>query len=281
LNHITHIWQFLSEETENQLIIIGEAASLDEASQGLANGVYTTFRTYQHDKVLRLEDHFERLEQSAKLQDHKLVLPRYALRCRLREIIEVFPQVDVRLRIHCAFIEGGYAIYLMAEKFLPISETFYQTGVSAKTILMQRDNPRSKATSFIEKTKDIRKTKPSGIHEYLLVDNNGNLLEGMTSNIFVLKDERVWTAIQGILPGITRQVVVEVIAASGIKMEYSGFPLDEINQAEEVFITSASRGVLPVSRIDGQLIGNGKPGELILKIKSDYEKWLQSELRSI
>jgi branched-chain amino acid aminotransferase len=281
LNHNTRIWKFISEETKYHLEFKGEAVNLDEASQSLSEGVYTTFRTYEHDKVLRLEDHFERIEKSGTLQGRQMVLPRYVLRGGLREIIGLFPQLDVKIRIHCAFESGYVVIYLMAEPFTPIPEILYKNGAAVKTISLQRDNPRSKATNFIMQTKEIRKTKPGGINEYFMLDKNANLLEGMTSNIFVLRENAVWTAAQGILPGITRQVVLEVIAASGMKIEYSGFPLDEIVHAEEVFITSASRGVLPVVQIDEHLIGSGMPGELTQKIKTDYEKWLQSELRSV
>ncbi len=281
LNHITHVWQFISDESKYHLISLGGAATLDEASQKLISGVYTTFRTYQHDKVLRLEDHFDRLEQSAKLLMKQMVLPRYALRGGIREILSLYPDTDVRLRIHCAFESNAISVYLLAESFIPIPESYYQTGVSVKTILLHRENPRSKSTKFIELTKEVRQNKPKDIHEYLMINNEATLLEGLSSNVFVLRDGVIWTASQGILPGITRQTVLEVIAAAGMKIEYSGYPVDDIFHAEEMFITSASRGVLPVTRINNQQIGSGKPGKLTLKIKSDYEKWLQSELRSV
>jgi branched-chain amino acid aminotransferase len=281
LNKNTRVWNFLSEETTYHLERMEDTSSLDQASQSLAGGVYTTFRTYEHSKVLRLEDHFDRLEFSAKLQNRTLVLPRYILRSGLREIIEQYPKADVRLRIHCAFMTDNIKTYLMAEQFTPYADELYKYGASVLTLDIHRENPASKATSFIEQTKEIRNSKPAGINEYFLSGKDGDLLEGMTSNIFVVKDNIIWTAVQGILPGITRQVVLEVIAGTGVEINYTGYPIDEIYQADEVFITSASRGIMPVTQINSKLIGSGKPGDITLKLKTAFEKRLQSELRSV
>jgi len=281
LNKNTRVWNFLSEETTYHLERMEDTSSLDQASQILASGVYTTFRTYDHKKVLRLEDHFDRLEFSAKLQNRTMVLPRYILRSGLREIIELYPQSDVRLRIHCAFMADDSKTYIMAEQFTPYAADLYKNGAAVLTLGIQRENPGSKATSFIEQTKEIRNSKPAGINEYFLSDNDGNLLEGMTSNIFVIKDNIIWTASQGVLPGITRQAALEVIAGTGIEINNTGYPVGDVYQADEVFITSASRGIMPVTQVNGKPIGSGKPGDVTLKLKSVFERWLQSELRSV
>jgi branched-chain amino acid aminotransferase len=281
LNKNTRVWNFLPEKTTFHLDRMEDKSSLDQASQSLADGVYTTFRTYDHNKVLRLEDHFDRLEFSAKLQNRILVLPRYVLRSGLREIIELYPKSDLRLRIHCAFMTEDIQIYLMAEQFSPYADNLYKNGASVLTLAIHRENPGSKATSFIEQTKEIRNSKPAGINEYFLLDKDGNLLEGMTSNIFVIKDNIIWTAEQGVLPGITRQVVLEVIASTGIEINYTGYPIEDIYQADEVFITSASRGIMPVTQINSRPIGSRKPGDITLKLKTTFEKRLQSELRSV
>ncbi len=259
---------------------IGETKNLDEASGLLASGVYTTFRTYEHDKALRLEDHFDRLEKSAALQNKPLTVERFLLRKVLQDVIAHFPG-DLRLRIHCAYEVDRYVIYFMGEPFAPIPDEIYFSGVSVRSLDLSRENPISKATSFIEKTRAIRAAKPAEIHEYIMVDNDRNLLEGLTCNIFLIRNGKVWTAEKGVLPGITRQVVMEVIAGSGIEIVYAGYPVGEISLAEEAFITSASRGVLPVTRFDDQPIGTGLPGQITTKIRSNYEKCLQSELRPV
>lgn len=278
----TCVWEFsVVNRSTYKLRFMGESDCLDAGSQMLSGGVYTTFHTYEHNKALRLEDHFNRLEQSAELQGRQISLPRQIVQDGLREVIERYPNIDIRLRIHCAFESTDVRLFIMAEPFTPIAEDLYINGARVQTIEIQRDNPVSKATSFIDQTRELRKTRPASIHEYVLVTKEGTLLEGMTSNIFVVIDGKVWTASQGILPGITRQIVLEVIASAGFEIVYSGYPLNALDKAEEAFLTSASRGVLPVTEINTIRIGNGKPGKLTSRIKSDFQKRIQSELRTV
>jgi branched-chain amino acid aminotransferase len=274
-------WKCNSEKNRYWLEKVNEAENLDEASGRLASGVYTTFRTYQHNKALRLEDHFDRLEKSAALQGKPIAFERYLLRKALRDVVNQFKDGDSRLRIHCAYEADHYEIYLMGEPFTPIPDETYKSGVSVKSLDIHRENPISKATSFIEQTQTIRMARPAEIHEYIMVDDSGRILEGLTSNIFIIRTDKIWTAEKGILPGITRQIVLEVIAGSGIEVIFEGYPLREIASADEAFLTSASRGVLPVSRFNDRSIGTGMPGNLTIKIKENYEKWLQSGLRSV
>ncbi|NMB54422.1 MAG: hypothetical protein GYA15_06935 [Leptolinea sp.] len=278
----TRIWQFISDGTRFKLVETGNSRTMDEGSQHLSGGVYTTLRTFEHERALRLEDHFDRLEHSAELQGKHVVIPRYSLRSGLCEVLDYFPESDVRLRIHCAFVENGeIRVYILAEKFTPYPESLYENGVAVKSIDYQRENPIAKATNFIDQTSELRKTKPASIHEYILVAKDGTLLEGMTSNIFIVKEGKIWTAEKGVLPGITRQIVLEVIAAAGFETILSGYPRNEVNFAEEAFITSASRGVLPVTKFDNQNVGEGIPGMITRQIRSDYLLWLKKELRPI
>lgn len=278
---MVQIWKYNAGDDRYEINPAGSANSLDEGSQFFPGGIYTTFRTYQHEKALRLDDHFLRLEQSARLQERHLSINREILRAALREILNKFPNGDIRLRIHCAFEEKSITTYIMAEPFINLPESLYESGAAAETIELQRENPESKATSFIDQTRSLRKAKPKDVNEYLMIGKDGTLLEGMSSNIFVLANSEIWTASDDILPGITRSVVLDVLKKLDITIRFSGFPFSELHNASEIFITSASRGVLPVTRINSQAIGNGLPGDITRQVRINYEKWLQSELRSI
>jgi branched-subunit amino acid aminotransferase/4-amino-4-deoxychorismate lyase len=169
----------------------------------------------------------------------------------------------------------------MAEPFIAYPEESYINGVSAMMLEMQRQNPASKATNFIELTGEIRKKKPAGINEYLMTGSDHTLLEGMSSNIFVIKDRTLWTAGEGILPGITRQIVLSVITRLNINITYSGYPADKLQDIDELFITSASRGVMPVTRIDDLPVGAGFPGPITILVRSEFDRQLQSELEPV
>ena len=281
MNVLTRVWSLNIHNDTYTLDVLENASNLDDASQRLAGGVYTTFRTYQHNKALRLQDHFNRLENSVKLQGRELVLPEYILRDALRKIISLYSAGDVRIRIHCSLVPETYHLYLMAEPFLPYPEDLYENGAKAITLEMQRENPASKATNFIDLTGDIRKNKPDGINEYLMVGNNQTVLEGMSSNIFIVVDKTVWTAEKGILPGITRQMVLKVISELKLNINFDGFPAKKLHSIDEMFITSASRGVMPVTNIDDVTVGNGLPGPITQLIRAGFEKQLQSELEPV
>lgn len=169
----------------------------------------------------------------------------------------------------------------MAEPFIAYPEELYVKGAAAQTLQMQRDNPASKATNFIDLTGELRKSKPAGINEYLMIGKDGKILEGMSSNIFIVRDRSMWTAGEGILPGITRQIALKVITGLNIPIILEGYPADKLNEADEFFITSASRGVMPVTRIDELPVGTGVPGPLTGLIRSEFERFLQSEVEAV
>lgn len=275
------VWKLTFNNQNFELTYVGKSVNLDEASGKLAQGVFTTFRTYQHSKVLRFEDHVDRLESSSSLQGKSLSLDRILLRSAIKEVLDVFSGSDARIRIHCAFEKEIITVFLMGEAFLPYPDELYIKGVSVRSVNFQRDNPASKATSFITQTRELRAGKPREIHEYIMVDDAGQILEGLTCNIFILREGVVWTANEGVLPGITRQTVLDTVSFAGIEIHYGCYPINELNLADEVFITSASRGVMPVTEFDGTLIGSGKPGQITQKIKSLYEEKLQTELHSL
>ncbi|NLF49868.1 MAG: hypothetical protein GX577_01905, partial [Leptolinea sp.] len=265
------VWKLTFNNQNYELFYVGKSVNLDEASGKLAQGVFTTFRTYQHSKVLRFEDHIERLESSSSLQGRSLALDRALLSSAIKEVLEVFSGSNARIRIHCAFEKECIDIFLMGEAFLPYPDEIYVKGVSVRSVNFQRDNPASKATSFITQTRELRAGKPREIHEYIMVDNAGQILEGLTCNVFILREGIVWTANEGVLPGITRQTVLDTVSLTGIGIHYGGYPVNELNLADEVFITSASRGVMPVTEFDGTMIGSGKPGQVTQQIKSLFE----------
>jgi branched-subunit amino acid aminotransferase/4-amino-4-deoxychorismate lyase len=279
---MVNLWKFLPEtgifETE---LNSEEFPSLDAASQRLPAGVYTTFRTYSHDKVLRLHDHFDRLQTSADLQSVNFILDTPTIRNALRKIISNYSKIDLRVRIHWSLQGMEPIVHLMVEKFEPIPQTMYLAGVSVNTIQMGRINPLSKSTSFITETSKIRADKPFDIHEYLLIGESGEILEGMTSNVFFIENNQLHTATDGILQGITRQLVLEAASSLSIPIHGQGIKIQNLFHTEEIFITSASRGVLPVTKVNNQKIGSGIPGPMTQEISSAFEVKLGKELEII
>jgi branched-subunit amino acid aminotransferase/4-amino-4-deoxychorismate lyase len=109
-----------------------------------------------------------------------------------------------------------------------------------------------------------RAAQASGAKEALIVDRNGRVLEGSTSNVFAVVAGVVVTAPEelGVLAGVTRSHVLELMREQGIRVELRALSVPELAQASEVFITSSIREIVPVVQVDGKSIGSGRPGPL-------------------
>jgi D-alanine transaminase len=120
--------------------------------------------------------------------------------------------------------------------------------------------------------------REQGAREAWLVDAQGNVTEGASSNAWIVsRDGKLITHPLGhdILPGITRSVVIDAIKAQGLAFEERRFTVEEAYAAREAFITSASQIVLPVVRIDGRPVGNGAPGLVATALRRDYHRYAE------
>jgi D-alanine transaminase len=120
--------------------------------------------------------------------------------------------------------------------------------------------------------------RDQGAREAWLVDAEGRVTEGASSNAWIVsRDGVIITRPLGrdILPGITRSVVLDVIKAQGLKFEERAFTLEEAYGAREAFVTSASQIVQPVVSIDGRPVGNGAPGLLSTALRRDYHRYAE------
>jgi branched-chain amino acid aminotransferase len=166
--------------------------------------------------------------------------------------------------------------YLAIAPFTPLPREIYEKGVRAETTELQRHHPRLKSTVFIGTSDAERKhIAQEGIFEALLV-KDGNILEGMTSNFFYIGKAAslpyIGTARDDILLGITRQTIIDI--ADEIELEVKLQPLRRIKleTAAEAFLTSSSRGVVPVVQIDQVTIGQGSPGPFTKQLLTAYEE---------
>jgi D-alanine transaminase len=117
--------------------------------------------------------------------------------------------------------------------------------------------------------------REQGAKEAWFVDRQGHVTEGSSSNAWIItKDGKVVTrpADRGILRGITRTVLLDVIKAQGLELEERAFTAEEAYGAREAFVTSASQIVMPVVRIDDRPVGNGAPGLLATALRAEFHR---------
>lgn len=258
------------------------AASLDQVSHQLPSGAYTTLRTYHHTRVLRLDAHFDRLEETAALAGQPLVLDRLAIRAAMREILGGFPtDREIRIRLTIDLEQQPGTLFISTELLKIPSTQDYLHGVKVITTTFQRLNPRAKLTQSIERSEVIRQSLPADVNEALLVDPSGSILEGLSSNFFAVRNGLLFTASEGVLEGITRAQVLSQAALCVINVQFRAVNLAELSELNEAFITSASRGILPVRQVDESLIGDGRPGPLTARLRRMFDLSLDKNCQEI
>jgi branched-chain amino acid aminotransferase len=243
------------------------------------DGVYTVTNTYNTFQVLKFDAHLDRLEDSARRENIPLVLNRSILRDALRQMITQANFGDVRFRITVPRDKPDHLI-LSVEPFKPQPPEVYEKGVRCITLLpnIARHNPAAKTTGWMHDRE--QHTLPDGIYTGLLLDANGDILEGTTSNFYAAFNGELRTAGQGVLPGITQQII-SAIAPEVLPLRKEAVQKMDIPHLAEAFITSSSRGIVPVVEIDGIQIGVGKPGTLTLKLRELYLAWVSVHLEDL
>lgn len=256
-------------KTKSEEIYFPDASSLDAITRQLPEGYYSTFRTYDAcTRVVGLSAHIRRLPNADAS----------SLRRHLNQLLEPYHADEARVRI-MEMRQGRFYISIEPLKRLP--PDVYEKGVRVETVEIQRESPRVKSTAFIGASDEERKKiAKSGIFEALLV-KNGRILEGMTSNFFYVQDGILHTARRGILLGVTRTMVIRAARGRGVEVRYKPLKVDQLSAVEEAFITSSSRGVVPVVQIDEVAVGQGRVGALTKQLSAAYEAYVVQKAERI
>ncbi len=131
-------------------------------------------------------------------------------------------------------------------------------------------DPTAKNYHWLDLTMGLYEAYERGGETAILVDRDGNVVEGPGFNVFVVKDGGVLTPESGVLEGITRRTVIELAPDLGIPLERQAVPADEMRCAEEVFVTSTAGGIMPVTKVDGRILGKGAPGPVTSRLRDAY-----------
>jgi branched-chain amino acid aminotransferase len=275
------LWSFDARSPEPALLpetVPPNATTLDQVSAALAGGAYTTLRTYAGSQALKLDEHLRRLTETARLAGVPLALNEPAMRLALRYAMQGFwgaraaeaPPPDLRLRLTVDLERQPGKAYIAAQPLTPLPAELYAHGAAAITRRMTRQLPEAKLTRFIARSQAARRALSDGINEALMVNARDEITEGLSSNFFAVLGGALRTAGTGVLHGVTRALALENIQALGLRLAFEPLRLAELPQLEEAFITSSSRGVLPLRRIDEQRVGTGAPGSVTLAIMKAF-----------
>ena len=269
-----------------------DESSLDAITRQLPDGYYSTFRTYDScTRVIGLSTHLKRLPS----------VDASSLRRQLLLLLEPYRPDEARVRV--METKQGQ-VYVSIEPLKPLPREVYEKGVRVETTTIQRINPRIKSTTFITVSdQERRHIAQEGIFEALMV-KNGKILEGMTSNFFyILRTERasttplrgsaqreiLYTAQRDILLGVTRTMVIRAARGRGVEVIYRALKLDQLSAVQEAFITSSSRGIVPVIQIDHVRVGQGRRraerveavGRITKELMRAYEEYVMKKAEKI
>jgi branched-chain amino acid aminotransferase len=256
-----------------------DASSLDDLTQRLPEGYYSTFRTFDGGrKVLGLTAHLRRLYDPVAAPE----VDDSFLRQQLAMLLKPIRPDEARVR---AVMTREGEVYLTIAPLAVPPREIYENGVRVETTEIQRQYPRLKSTGFIGRSDAARKQiARKGIFEALLV-RHGEVLEGMTSNFFYVVQRdgkpRFCTASEDILLGVTRETVIELARGMGLDVQLQPLKMSQLAAMDEAFITSSSRGIVPVVQIDQVTIGQGKPGPITKDLMTFYEGYVIERAETI
>jgi branched-chain amino acid aminotransferase len=265
-----------------------EQATVSVLDRGFLYGdsVFETIRTY--DGIPHaLGEHLERLERSAALVHIELPVPRAVLAREIEESVRGAANEESYIRVMVTRGSGelgldpslagrGLRVIVVTPLAAP-SASLYVSGIGAITHVTRRAADATPAAgakigNYLVSILAIREAKARGAAEALIVDADGRIVEGATSNVFFVRGETLVTPPEalGILPGITRGAVLAVAARLGIGVDFRAPSVAEVGTFDELFITSSIRELLAVVRLDGAEVSGGTPGPIYRRLLAAF-----------
>ncbi|MCC7438878.1 MAG: aminotransferase class IV [Armatimonadetes bacterium] len=238
--------------------------SLFDRGFQFGDGLFETMRSYG-GRVYLLSRHLERLRAGAELLGIRL--PEDSeLAKRIAETIAAnnLPDCAVRLTVTRGVSENVFDIRPDAEPTIAIQlRPLLHSGDQPEAIITVAADPNVggggmiKSLNYLRSVQAVRKIREAGVREGVMVREDGVVLEGSVSNIFMVNSGRVITPPigLGILPGITRQRVIELAQELSIPTEERPFTIAELLRADEIFYTNSVRGIVRVGSVDGVSLG--------------------------
>jgi branched-subunit amino acid aminotransferase/4-amino-4-deoxychorismate lyase len=265
----------------------GEVASatpsaVHELLERLPGGVYSALRTFHHNRFLWLEAHLDRTERSMAGLGWPRGLDRPALRAALHRVTSEYPLADSVVRFDVLRDEFELqgeraAVFLALSPFVPVPPEFLRDGVRVDLApRLHRTTPLIKTTDFVR----VRKPMPIGTkerYEHILLDEQRRVLECSSSNVAFVRDGAVLSAGDGVLEGITALVLRHVAGSLGLRWLDERLPIDALEGVDEAFLSSSSRGIVPIVEVEGIRIGDGRVGAVTRRLTTGYYEFAERE----
>lgn len=235
---------------------------------------------------LFLEEHLERMRESASLVDYKINKTNSEIKKDIKRLILENQIKNLNVKLICTDVEGMGQVFLSCfiKSFYP-PEEYYKKGVHTTLFHYERQNPNVKVQISAFNMEVAKRLKEKKVFEALLVSKAGYILEGSRSNIFFVKGDKLYTAPkEAVLLGITRKHIFQVCEELGIKIIEENIHVGDLDKLDGAFMTGTSVNVLPISTIDHiyldsvnnkmvKEINNAYVNKVMKYIKSKKTEW--------
>jgi branched-chain amino acid aminotransferase group I len=260
-------------------------------------GLFETMRAYG-GKIFRLDRHLKRILTAAEIIGMESGLAGIDLAKACLDTLEANGLKDARLRLTVSRGEvesfpgtgAGAAptVLVTAKAYTPLSKEAYARGFRAGIPSLRRYSgsplSRLKSTSYMVSVLAKMESEAAGLDEALLLNENGSITEGSISNVFFVSSGSLVTppVDSGILPGVTRETVLEIARVAGMRVAEREVKPEELGRFDEAFLTNSVMEVMPLVEVrdarEAITIGSGKPGKLTGKLMAAYKEMVEREI---
>jgi branched-chain amino acid aminotransferase len=266
-----------------------EEAKVSVLDRGFLYGdsVYETIGS-MYGRLFAARDHLDRLERSAGRIGLR-VPPRGEIETAIADTVAAAGNPETRVRVMLTRGVGKLdldpascddcRLVVIAFPLGAPTPAMFDRGVAVAIVSVARNSPRAidpavKSGNYLNNVLALGEARRSGAYEAILCAGDGSVAEGASSNMFAIVRGELWTPPPevGILDGITRAKVLELARGAGITVVERRIQPDELRGADEAFLTSATRGVLPIATIDDHPVGAGVPGPITRRLMALYDE---------
>lgn len=251
------------------------------------DGLFETMRAYG-GRVFMIDEHLDRLFRSLKSVRIKVPGLKSFYKSEIYRLLRANGLTSAYIRLTVTRGEGRFGIeykdlskpniVIIAKEFTNYPEAMYEKGISARVVTARQNDlsplARVKSLNFMNYILARFEAKDMGSDEAVVLNSNGFVAESPTSNIFIVKDLNLITPAisSGALPGITRQLIMELASCAKLKVVEKAVRPEHLVKSDEIFLTNTLAEVLPVTRFNGKKISSGLPGPVTRELHKLYQK---------
>jgi branched-chain amino acid aminotransferase len=250
------------------------------------DGIFEGIRAY-NGRVFKLNEHIDRLFCSAKAilleipMAHSELMKATVETCRKNKLREGYIRLIVTRGVGTLGLNPrtckNPSVIIIADKIQLYPPEYYQRGLDIITVPTTRNlhsalNPAIKSLNYLNNILAKIEANNGGCEEAVMLNAEGFVAECTGDNLFIVKNGELFTPplSAGALYGITRQTVIELAKLAGLKVSEPNLTRYDLFNADECFLTGTGAEIVPVVKIDGRIIGTGKPGKITRKLTEEY-----------